>query len=255
MSQRLKYRGNLAETTLPEMLYTIDRFRVPGIIEARRKGVVKRVYTRDGYIIHASSSDRQDSLGFHLRREGKLSQQDLASITKERKSSNKRFGVLLIERGNLSSVEVLTAIRRQIEAIVWSLFYWQEGEVTYSVGELQAEEMVQIQLPIGQVIVHGIKRAPAARPLVAKLGRKNTRLEPCFQVEDLIEIGLEADEYRLLMMVDGKRTLYDLCSKGPKTPSENGRLLYAFQVLHLIRRQGSERVKVQLRTTGERFPD
>ena len=258
MTKGLKYRGNLAENTLPEMLYTIDRFRVPGIIEARRQGVVKRVYTRDGYIIHASSSDRQDSLGYHLERQGSLSEADLESLTKEGEATDKRFGVLLIEAGILSPVEVLTAIRQQIEAVVWSLFYWQDGEVTYGVGELKELEMVQIQLPIGQVIVHGIKRAPNARPLIAKLGRKDTQLEPWFQVEDLIEIGLEADDYKLLSMVDGKRSLFDLCSNGPRTPSENAKLLYALQVLNLIGRVGSSRakdgrVKVQLRTTGDEY--
>ena len=260
MSQRFRYRGNLAETTLPEMLYTIEHYRVPGIIEARRQGVVKRVHIRDGYVIHAGSSDREDSLGSHLQKKGRLSQEDLDDATKERDSSNKRLGVLLIGRGYLSPVEVLTAIRQQIEAIVWSLFYWQDGEVTYSVGELKQEEMVQIRLPIDQVIVQGIKRAPDPRPLIARMGRKETVLEPDFRLEDLIEIGLETEEYLLLKMVNGKRTLYELCSKGPKTASENAKLLYAFKVLRLIRRHGSEgrkagRVKVRLRTTSDGVPD
>ncbi len=241
------------------MLSTIDRFRVPGTIEARREEMIKRVHVRDGYIIHASSSDLQDSLGHHLAREGKLSEKELASLTKERQSTNKRFGVLLIERGHLSPVQVLKAIRQQIEAIVWSLFYWQEGEVTYGIGELKQEKMVQIQLPIGKVIVQGIRHAPNARPLIARMGRKETRLQPSFQVEDLIELGLEQDEFRLLRMVDGKKTLYELCSEGPKSPSHNAKLLYAFQVLHLIRQEGSEapktgRVKIRLRTTGDAFP-
>jgi hypothetical protein len=119
--------------------------------------------------------------------------------------------------------------------------------------------MVQIQLPIGKVIVQGIRHAPNARPLIARMGRKETRLQPSFQIEDLIELGLEEDEFQLLGMVDGKKTLYELCSDGPKSPSDNAKLLYAFQVLNLIRPEGSERpktgrVKIRLRTTGDVFP-
>ena len=36
MESNYKYRGDLRSTTLPEMLHTIHRTRVPGVIEARR---------------------------------------------------------------------------------------------------------------------------------------------------------------------------------------------------------------------------
>ena len=68
MTSTFRYQGNLRETTLPEMLHAIDRFRVPGVVRARSGEIVKRVYLRDGYVIHASSNDRRDSLGDFLRR-------------------------------------------------------------------------------------------------------------------------------------------------------------------------------------------
>ena len=96
--------------------------------------------------------------------------------------------------------------------------------------------------------------------LIARIGRKETVLEPHFRLEDLIEIGLETEEYLLLKMVNGKRTLYELCSKGPKSAPENAKILYAFKVLRLIGRHGSEgrkagRVKVRLRATSDGLPD
>ncbi len=259
MNRRLEYRGDLAETTLPEMLYTIERFRVPGIVEARAGEVVKRVYIRDGYLIHASSTDLADSLGAHLKRHERISPRQLDEITRQRQSSNKRFGVLLVERGLLSPAEVLTALREQIEGIVWSLFYWQQGQVTFGLGELKDEEMVQIRLPIRQVIVEGIKRAPDAKQLVARIGRRETVLEPCYRVEDLIETGMDGEDLALLRLVDGGKTLYDLCSQGPRPPAENAKILYALKVLHLIRPRHPERqttgpVKIRLRTSGDRFP-
>ena len=105
------------------------------------------------------------------------------------------------------------------------------------------------------MIARGIRRAPQARPLVSRLGRKDTVFETRFGWEDLIEIGLDGDEFKLLELVDGKRTLYDLCAEGPLAPAENAKLLYAFQVLQLVRRAAAvERtgpVKVQLRTGGD----
>lgn len=255
MTPKFNYRGNLAETTLPEILHTIDRFRVPGVIEVRRGGFIKRVYIRDGYIIHASSTDREDSLGAYLMRAEILPRAALKSVGRLRETSNKRLGALLIERGMLAPDVVFESIRNQIEAIVWSLFYWQDGEVTFGVGALREEEMVQIQLPIKQVIVHGIKSAPDAKPLVSKLGSKETLLEPCFETEDLVETGLDRDDYKLLLRVNGSRTLYQLCGEGGRSPAEAAKLLYAFQVLKLVRRKhaqdaGGGPLKIQLGTSG-----
>ncbi len=233
-----KYRGDLAETTLPEMLYTIDRFHVPGVVEARQGRVIKRVYLRAGYVIHASSTDRSDSLGAHLLQKKSVRAEVIEELSTKRRHSNKRLGVMLLERGLLSPAQVLRGIREQIEAIVWSLFFWEEGEVTFGVGDLKAGEMVQIQLPIRQCIIEGIRRAPDAKLMVSRLGQRETVLEPCYDVEDLIETGLDVGDYQLLRSVDGKKTLYELCAQGPKPAPEVAKILYAFQILHLICPQG-----------------
>jgi hypothetical protein len=60
-------------------------------------------------------------------------------------------------------------------------------------------------------------------------------LDPCYRLEDVVEIGLDAEEYRLLTLIDGTRTLYDLCTEGPLGPHDNARLLWAFRVLELVR--------------------
>ncbi|MFQ5351385.1 MAG: DUF4388 domain-containing protein, partial [Thermoanaerobaculia bacterium] len=169
----------------------------------------------------------------------------------------KRFGTLLVEERLLSPREVFAAIREQIEGIVWSLFYWSEGEVTYGAGDFQQEDMVQIRLSLREVIFEGIKRAPDARTLLARLGGRETLLEPCYKAEDLIEVGLDEPEYGFLTKVDGKTTLYDLCSSGPQSPGDNAKLLYAFTVLHLTRPVGrgpggEGPVRIRLKSSGDR---
>jgi uncharacterized protein DUF4388 len=262
-----QYRGDLAQTALPEILYTIDRFQVPGVIEASREGVVKRVFIKEGNVVHASSSDRNDSLGTYLERSGALSPEVYAETMREREKLQKRYGVLLIERGIFSPGEIYRAIRKQIEAIVWSLFYWQDGGVSFSIGDFREPDSVRIQLPMRQVILQGIKRAPDAKALVARLGRRETLFEPCYRVEDLIELALDADEYRLLNLVNGKRTLFEICTQGPHGAAESGKVMYAFQILQLIRRlpgaenssepqsreEGTGAIKIRFKTQGDKY--
>jgi two-component system OmpR family response regulator len=198
--------------------------------------VTKRIYLENGYVVHASSSDLADSLGGYLRRVGRLSEAEFLSAMTRRATGGRRLGELLIEHGTLSPGQVFQAIREHVEAIVWSLFAWEEGTVTFNIGALDTREMVRIQIPLRQVIVQGVKRAANAKSLVTRMGGKETLFGPFFKLEDLIDIALDTEEYRLLAMVDGKRSLYELATKGPLAPPENARLLYAYTVLQLIRK-------------------
>lgn len=218
------------------MLYTVDRFQVPGVIEARREDVVKQVFLREGNVVHATSTDRNDSLGAYLERTGKITAEQFRRTMQARSAASKRYGELLIESGMVSPAAIYEAIGKQIESIVWSLFYWQEGEASFRIGSFQTPGGIRIQLPMRQVILQGIKRAPNAKALVARLGKKETVFDAAFTTEDLIQAALDADEYRLLGLIDGKRTLYQVCTEGPLSPAENAKLVYAFYVLRLVRR-------------------
>jgi hypothetical protein len=248
-----QYHGDLSQAALPEVLHTIDRFGVPGVIEAEQGSIKKRVFIKEGNVVHAASSDREDSLGRYLESSGVLGPTQYDLIMRDRSSSKKRLGVLLAEQGILSPAEVNRAIRKQIESIVWSLFYWMEGSITFSIGEFRAGDDIRIQLPMRQVILQGIKRAPNAKAMVGRLGRKETVFEPCYRMEELIELAIDADDFRLLKLVDGQRSLYEVCTQGPHSAGDNGKVLYAFQVLQVIRRvvttQGEPTKKVG-ETTG-----
>ncbi len=265
-----QYRGDLSQTALPEILYTIHRFQVPGVIEASRDGMLKRIYIKEGNVVHASSSDREDSLGTWLLRSGTLTQEVFDETMSERERLNKRYGVLLVERGILSPADIYKAIRQQIEAVVWSLFSWQDGAVIFSIGDFKEPDSVRIQLPMPQVILQGIRRAPNAKAMAARLGRKETVFDACYRIEDLIESALDAEEYELLCRIDGRRSLYEVCTQGPGGTAENAKVMYAFQVLQLIRPSAASAaaavnlqeprreevtgaIKIRFKTTGDRY--
>ena len=250
-----QYRGDLRQTALPEMLAIIYQARVAGVIEAVLGDVTKRVFLDDGYIVHASSSDLADSLGGYLRRVGRLSESEFRTAMARRATSGHRLGELLVEQGTLSPAQAFQAIREHVEGIVWSLFAWEEGNVSFKIGAIDMRERVRIQIPLRQVIVQGVKRAANAKSLVTRMGGKETLFGPSYRIEDLIDVALDVEEYKLLTMVDGKRTLYELATTGPLAPPENARLMYAYSVLQLIRRTGAAEpavasggIKIKLRS-------
>ncbi len=239
-AKHFEYRGDLAETPLTEILARVSRFAVPGVLQATRDEVTTEVYIRDGHVIHAGSSDIGTSLGVYLRRVGLLSQDEFRRVMRERRRTTDRLGVLLVERGLMPPDQVHEAIQRQTEAIVWSLFSWWQGDVTFKLGAWDPVEMIGIHLPLGRVIIDGIKRESDVKHLISRIGGRNTVLEPAFTIEDTVELGLEAEDFALLSMVDGERTLYDLCAQGPKAGKDNAKFLYAMFVLKLVNPRQAE---------------
>lgn len=234
-AKQFQYRGDLSETPFPEILARVSHFTVPGVLEATRDDVTTEIYIRDGHVVHARSSDIGTSLGVYLRRVGLLSQDQFRRVMRERRQTTDRLGVLLVERGLMAPEQVHEAIRRQTEAIVWSLFSWWQGSVKFILGAWDPVKMIGIQLPLGRAIIDGIKRETDVRQLIARIGGRNTVLEPAFTVEDAVEMGLGAEDFALLSMIDGQRTLYELCAQGPKGGKDNAKVLYAMVVLDLVR--------------------
>lgn len=256
-SSSLKYRGDLGEISLPEVLQSIARLGVPGLLSVTRGDVSKQVFILDRCVVHAASSDLSDSLGVHLQRSGQLSDEEFAATMLARDRSRKRLGVLLLERALLTPAAIRRAICEQIEAIVWSLFEWRQGEVTFHLGSFEEVDMIRIQLPLGRVILEGIERMPDAREVVERLGSRETVYEASYSFEQLIELGLDGDAHRLLQRVDGRRSVLELCSDGERPAAGNARLLYALRVLDLVRPLPGPKpagpIRIRFNTGGDQF--
>jgi len=243
------YSGELAETPLPEMLATIHRYRVPGVLEAVIGDVSKKVYIVEGDIIFASSTNRAESLGDMLLTAGRLThEQYRASTLLLLDNPRKRHGQVLVEMGILTEAEMRAAVLEQVQRIVWSLFDVDEGRVTFTLGEERADEVYKLRIPTPRAILHGCKTVADPRRLLARLGSKTTVLGRPPMPEHLTGFALEVGEEQLLNLVDGKRTLFELCEQGPFSAALNARVLYAFFCLGLVRkeRDGTAPIKVQV---------
>lgn len=247
MGTKFAYEADLTQDSLAELLIKLYRHRVPGVVEARRDEVTKKIWIKDGNVIYASSSDRADSLGDYLVRQELITEKQLQMVGELHAVNKKRIGMLLMEQEFLSPKELNEAIRAQIERIAWSLFSWTSGRAVVDLHELNDHNILRIQLPLRQMVFKGIVEAANERSLVDRLGGKNAQLEPNWQGETLIDCALDREQFQFLLKVDGRKTLRELAHLGPYSVARNVRLLYALQVLHLIRGKASANGAIRLR--------
>ncbi len=250
MEKRFEYRGDLAVTPLAEILATIHRYSVPGIVSATREGRIRRIHLDEGLVIFATSNERDASLGMYLLKHGILKPEAAREAEERRSRQGLRLGQVLLQMGLLTPERLNEAIAGQIREILWGAFEWESGDVVFELGSRRVAELVRIDLSIPDVILEGIRRASDVKRLVQRLGSATTVFEKT--PSPLLDL-FTPEERRFYEKVDGKMALQPLCARGPGSVPENARLLYAFFCLHLLRKtRGTPKgaKKIQYKTEG-----
>ncbi len=245
------YRSELTKTPLPEILATVNRYGVPGVLEVSNEGITKRVYLLDGDIIFATSTDRSESLGEYLARKGEITDEQLTESSDELANTpGARHGEVLVRMGFLERERLGAVVRRQVQAILWSLFNWDEGEVTFRVGISKDDEVYKIKIPAARAIIAGCRRIEDPKMITARMGGRGAILKRLPRPPHLEKFHLEPDERQLLELVDGKKTLYELCEKGPASAGANARVLYALAELNMLTVDPSSSGKILIQVRG-----
>lgn len=242
-----EFRSDLGKTPLAEVLETVRRYRVPGVITVTRQGIEKRIFIWQGDVIFATSSDMFDSLGHYLLKCGLMSQDQFAESSRRlvAAAGTKRLGDILIEMGLMDAARLRTIVLEQVTAIVSELFEWDEGDVTFKVGEYRTDELIKLTIPTRQLILQGVKGIRDVRRLVSILGPSWTVFAPAYSAGEIGDIGLSPPEEAHLGLVDGVKTLRELVGAGPGDAAYNAKLVYAFYVLKLVVRRESESGRIK----------
>ncbi|MEP6768555.1 MAG: DUF4388 domain-containing protein [Acidobacteriota bacterium] len=250
MEKKFEYRGDLAVTPLAEILATIHRYRVPGVVTVSREGRVRRIYLDDGLVVFATSNEREVSLGMYLLKRGLLKPESAKEAEERRTRDGLRLGQVLLQMGFLTPEKLNEAVEGQIREILWSAFEWDAGDVLFEIGGKRTGELVRIDAPIPQVILEGVRRSADVRRLILRLGSSSTVLE---RTRNALLDLFSGPERRYYEGIDGRTPLQHLAGQGPGSVSENARILYAFFCLGLVRKvrgSGAGARRIQYKTEG-----
>ncbi len=234
------YVGDISETPLPEVLQKINYYRVPGVLTVSNEKGKKEIYISGGEVIFASSTFEDDRLGEYLLSKGMINQSQYDKSVELLKTSGKRQGKIFIEIGALTPQQLLEVVKEQVTEIVWSLFDWTEGRITFKVGKFKEDEVIKLNLDTRLVILEGIKRINDPKRVVKRLGKKDDVFEPTENALALLpSLPLSIDEKRVFRYVDGRRNFISLLEISPLDSGKTAKIIYALYILGLIKKKDS----------------
>ena len=223
-------RGQVTELPLPDILQHLRLSRSTGVLSLVSGGARKALYLKDGRVVFASSNLPNDRLGEILIREGKITvdeyEASIRAITK-----GKRQGKVLVEMGALSPKDLWEGVQSQVREIVFSIFLWEEGQFHFEESSLPDKERITVDLDILILILEGVRRIDAN-------GAVQTRYPETMLVmqagEPAPKALLESYERHVLDLVDGERTVLEVCHDSEIGDNETLKVLYALLCSGLI---------------------
>jgi CheY-like chemotaxis protein len=181
-----------------------------GRVGFRRDDVEKVVFFDQGRPVFASSNEPGDRMGELLVREGKITAAQYERCQTHVAQSGRRMGEILVDFGYLKRRELLPAVRRHVEDIIYSLFGWDHGHYHITRDEAASAERIRLSRHPASLILEGIRRKLDRTTLDKLVGAPSTVIE----VPDRERLGgivntadLATEERASLAAFDGQADL------------------------------------------------
>jgi hypothetical protein len=237
------FKGDLSEVSLPDILELLRVSNKTGVLTLRQDRVKKSLHIQDGNVVFALSNLPEERLGDLLLSRKLITQvqydQSVAML-----SSKKRQGRILVEMGAITPKQLWEGVQDQIRQIVYSLFNWTHGMFYFAEGELPGQENITADVGITDLIVEGIRRIQDVKELHYRFPSQGVILaqsEP-----QSISIHLEPFEKHVLELVNGKRTLQQICTESEIGDSQTLKVLYMLLSVGYIKAKGGKPKKVPM---------
>jgi hypothetical protein len=203
--------GTLDDFTLPEMFRFLASCHKTGCIEVRRDSGDGRVFLRDGDIYFGESSVTRAAEG--------------------------------VEQDS-------DALKRQIESSFFDLLRWDGGEFTFS-PDLEVAYEPSVSVDIETLITETAQKLEELGVIAAKIPseRAVTAMAPN-PPADAAQINITPDEWRILVLVNGSRTVSDIAEMVGLDSFSVMRTLYGLASTGLIELVGEADASVPVSTNG-----
>ncbi len=200
-------QGNLREFSLPNIFQLVKMSAKSGALTIRRGDDWGKIFFRHGQIYYAYSVPQHLPLGERLLKSGAITADQLkAALAAQEKAGGERIGTILLQSGAIDRSTLEHAVREQIQDAAFDFFSWMDGLFEFSADEQVTDEDILVQMDVENVIMEGCRRIDEWELIFEQLGslERVPHLAYSDRIEDRGEVTLTAEEWRVLVRIDGR---------------------------------------------------
>lgn len=204
----MRFEGTLDAFSLPDIFQLLSFTRKTGTLHVYRDGGHGTVHVRDGEVTGARGDVARQALGRRLVGSGLVADDALALAAEQLgEEPGAGLGRVLADLGALGEVPARELAAEQAVDGVFDLLRWVEGEYSFIVGEGDPDDL-GVRLPVEHVVTEGRRRLDVWAGLTATVPAADAvvSLAPVPGEPPVLTV----DEWQLLALVDGRRTVADL---------------------------------------------
>ena len=227
-------QGRLSAFRLPEVLTFLSTTRKSGTLTVAHEGNEAYLFFDDGSLVYSGSNQERFRLGSILLRKKKMTRSQSERIDALMATDGGRFGEHAIREGVLTESQLRDFLKIQVSEIVYDCFVWDDGSFAFSQESQRIpQHAVTISVDLANLIMEGARRIAEWEQCLKLLPDKSAIFRVVVTPRGE-KITLTADEWRILFLINGQRTLEDLCHDAEDDAFHVYRVIYGLLANSLI---------------------
>jgi len=227
-------RGNLRDFSLIQLLNLVNLAKKTGALTLGEGNSQATIYFREGMLVHVSLDGQASNLRHLLEKIGKINEAQSRLLPREARG-DKEWGLLLINTGLISRVDIIEAVRRHTLETAYRLFTWREGSFLFEPNVLPPDDKITVPLHLENVILEGNRRIGEWKRLAEELPDLGMALRFTAHPEvRLKRISLSLDEWRVVSSIDPSRTIQEIAKARSLTDFQIRKIVYGLLSAGLV---------------------
>lgn len=226
-------QGKLSAFSLPDVLTLLSNGKKNGTLTLTSDGRGAFLFFENGALVYAGSNQENFRLGVILLRRRQISLDERNRIDALMVREGGQFGNLAVREGLLTEPQLRDYLKVQVSEIVYDAFVWKDGDFEFAADTSLPSHAVKIAVDLPNLIMEGARRIAEWEQCIALLPDMSVAFRVVPRPRD-DKITLTADEWKVLFLINGVRTLEDLCRESDEEAMHVYRIVYGLLANHLI---------------------
>jgi hypothetical protein len=217
----MAFKGTLDTLSMIDVFQVIGMTRKAGCLVVKHpSGELKRLYFEAGDIVTATSNAAKDRLGAMLVKMALLSKEQVEASRKAEQITGVKQGQTLVDNGLVTEKQLHEALARQIAEIFYSVMTWHEGAFEFLEGDRPGPDVFRVRESVTNLIMQGTRQLDEWTVIEKVFPTLDMTISMSPPKDGGSDIHLQADEWQILTLIDGKRTIRQICGMSSFTNFE-----------------------------------